>query len=137
MAVKERVEKEIVEKPAILKRLSIFQDYLQWIVMIDISDVVSFEKFSTLDTIFNKMGLIIKRQFGYLGYYWGYGKVKYEPQLVNLPVTSATVSINIYFPKKIDENFLETNAKKFEKIYDYINKEYILYYGNLTDDDNK
>jgi hypothetical protein len=122
-------EPVVVEIPEIMKRITIFKDYLQWVVMIDISDVVPFEKFGVLDTLYSKMGLIVKRQFGYLGYYWGYGKMEITPQVNALPLVTAKVSINIYFPRQITDEWVVANAKKFNKIFSYIQSEYEMYYG--------
>ena len=123
----------------ILGKVKICQDYLQWILMIDISNIVPFELFGELERIFPKVGLTIKRQFGFLGYYWGYGPVIYTTYPDRPATISSNISINIYFPSKIDDEWLITNIKKVNKIYNYIKNEYNMYFTPYeeTDDDEE
>src|SRR5512142_3384669 len=88
---------KLTDSPDVLKRLRIFKDYEVFIVIMDISDVVPFASFRSVDAIFAKIGLIIKRQFGYLGFTWGYGAMNETRHPDAMATVDAPVSLHIYF----------------------------------------
>ena len=114
----------------ILSKLRIYHDYRQHIVIMDVSSTVPYAAFGALDTIFPKIGLVIKRQFGYMGFCWGYGKMadtRVRPDAYN--VLDAPVSLHIYFQNDIDDKFINDKKRKFEEIYQYLVREWQLYKG--------
>lgn len=122
-------------EPGILDRLRIHQDYRQYIVIMDVADIIPFVAFSALETIFPKMGLVIKRNFGFIGFTWGYGAIKeYRPTELGMPIKEAPVSLHIYIPKEINEEFLKENAEGFGKILNYIKREWAIYRGDVVEE---
>lgn len=113
----------------IADKLRIHQDYRQYIVIMDVSEIVPYSAFRALDQVFGKIGLVIKRQFGFLGYTWGYGTISEIREGNNTPIQSAPVSLHIYFQHEIDKEFLAESAEGFGKIYDYIRREWAIYSG--------
>jgi hypothetical protein len=120
--------------PDVLKRLRIHQDYVQFVVIIDVSDIVPFYFYRNVEGIFPNIGLVIKRKFGYLGYSWGYGEVKELREGENAPILEAPVSLHIYFQDMINEDFLIANAVKFEDIVKYLKKEMDIYKGAVVEE---
>lgn len=137
MAKTKTIEKE--EVPEILKRLCIIQNDKIYNLIMDLSDIISFSNFHTLDTVLSKVGLVIKNQFGYLGYQWGYGKVDrvFPLGMQGYSILEAKVSLSILFNKPIDNKFLIDNNKKLQKIYSYIETEYNLFYNKNLDSLNE
>ena len=124
----------ICEASPILKRLRIVQDYVQYIVLIDVSDIVPFTVYKLVETIFSKLGLVIRRQFGYLGYAWGYGAIKEVRDGESAPVMTAPTSLNIYFQEPIVEADLVGYAEKFETILRYLKREIGIYKGVIFEE---
>jgi hypothetical protein len=122
------------EGPGILTRLRIHQDYRQYIVIMDVADVIPFAAFRSVDTLFPKMGLIIKRQFGFLGFTWGYGAIKERRDGDSPPTLEAPVSLHIYFQMQINEDFLKESAEGFSKILNYIRREWAIYKGDIEEE---
>lgn len=120
------------EESDIMDRIRVIQDYVQYIVIMDVSEFVPFSQFGRVDTIFPKMGLQIKRNFGYLGFSWGYGKMVETTYANALPTVEAPVSLNIYFQNPIDNAWLEENKARFQKIYNYIAQEWAIYKGTFV-----
>ena len=118
-----------VEKPATPPRLRIHQDYTQYIVIIDVSDIVPFSMYRVVETVFPKLGLVIKRKFGFLGYKWGYGAITETRDGETAAVLTAPTGLSIYFQEPIDETFLAENASKFADIVAYLKREMDLYRG--------
>jgi hypothetical protein len=125
---------EKIDKMDVFKRLRINKDYGQSVVIINVADIVPYSAFMAVDQIFPKLGLMIKRQFGYLGYSWGYGamhEIRYKDAY---PVNDAPVSLHIYFQQDISESFLVENASKFQKIFNYLSREWMIYKGVIEEE---
>ena len=118
----------------IFHRLRITQDYVQYICMIDVSDIVPYSAYRSLDSIFSKIPLIIKRQFGFLGYNWNYGAITEKRIGESIPIIEAPVFLHIYFQKPIDDKFLLENAEKFAKIVKYLRREWNIYKGSIEEE---
>ena len=129
-----RPRKKVAEAGDIVERLRIYQDYRQYIVLMDVADLIPFAALKSVDTIFSKLGLIIKRNFGYLGFSWGYGAIEEKREGEGVPVTSAPVSLNIYFQNPITEDFLRENAEHFEKILNYLRREWAIFKGDAEEE---
>ena len=95
----------------------------------DVSDIVPYSAKSYLDEIFAKMGLIIKRQFGYVGFSWGYGPLTRIIRDNAYPEESSNLSLCIYFQRPLEGSFLVDNAKRFDKILGYIKREWDIHQG--------
>jgi hypothetical protein len=115
--------------PGILEKLRIVHDYHQHIVIMDVSAFVPYSAFYALDTIFSKIGLVIKRQFGYLGFCWGYGEMVEKRYNGSYGILEAPVSLHIYFQREIDQDFLTKREAQFATIYDYVRHEWELFKG--------
>ena len=125
---KEEVAK--LEEIDILAKLRIHQDYHQNIVIMDMSDLIPYSAFGALDTIFSKIGLVIKRQFGYMGFNWGYGAMKEKRSSPGgYGVLESPVSLHIYFQREIDDEWVEKKKREFSLIYQYLSREWELYKG--------
>ena len=130
-----KVPLEVDESPEILKRLRIHQDYVQYIAIMDLSDIIPFTALKGVETVFSKIGLIIKRQFGFLGFSWGYGKlIEHRPDANSYATPEAPVSLHIYFQHPIDKDWMAENAERFQKIFNYIDREWKLYKGLIEED---
>jgi hypothetical protein len=126
---------EVADKPSILSRLRIYKDYVQYIAILDLADVLPFTALKGVETVFPKIGLVIKRQFGFLGYSWGYGKlIEHRPNVDSYATLEAPVSLHIYFQHSIDDAWLSDNAERFQKILNYIRREWGLYKGSIEED---
>jgi hypothetical protein len=125
---------DIDERPLILHRIKVFKSYQQFKVAIDISDFFPFSALRGADQLFPKLGLVIKRQFGYLGYEWGYGELQEVREGETAPVPTAPVSLTIYFPQEVTEAFLLDNVPKFEKILRYLVHEWNVFKGTIEED---
>lgn len=125
---------DVVENSAILSRLRIIQQYVQYVALIDVADIVPFSLYGRVETIFPKLGLVVKRKFGFLGYNWGYGVIREVRHGETSAVLTAPVSLHIYFQKPIDEDFLIDNASKFGDIVIYLRREMEIYRGVVTEE---
>ena len=123
-----------VEKPSIMSRLRIVQQYVQYIALIDVADIVPYSLYGRVEMIFPKLGLMVKRKFGFLGYNWGYGTIREVRDGETAAVLTAPVSLHIYFQHPIDESFLACTASKFEDIVVYLKKEMAIYRGSVIEE---
>jgi hypothetical protein len=126
----EQIVTAIAEKPqGVMARLRVIQGYYEYTVLLDVADIIPYSSFKYLDHIFSKMGLIIKRQFGYLGFDWGYGAMIITPQDNAMPLIDSPICLKIKFQHEIDDAFIKTNELRFGKILDYIKREWEIYTG--------
>jgi len=115
--------------------VSAVERYGQTIAQLDVSAVVPFSQFASVDMIFPKLGLMIRREFGaYLGYQWGYGAIRETPHPNALASKTADVNLQIIFQKSMTEAFLSENLDSFKRIYKYLQREMSIFTGALEEE---
>jgi hypothetical protein len=103
-------------------------------VVMDVSDIVPYSEYRLMDTIFPKLGLVIKRQFGYIGFDWGYGRMTTVHHPDAYPEVTAPVGLNIHFQRELTDDFLKEHEKGFKRIYRYLERDWRIYKGIDEDD---
>ena len=119
-----------LEKLDVLGKIKVYHDYHQHIVIMDVSEFIPYSAFGALDTMFPRIGLIIKQQFGYLGFGWGYGDMKTTRSSEGAyGIMVAPVSLHIYFQHDFDDEYIKKREKQFANIYQYLVREWEMYKG--------